>query len=367
LVERRIEGAPSDAQALLLGAELAAEVGHTEDAARRYERLLALQPAATRLWLPLAGLYRELGRAEEAERAMAQRGPGTVVAQDGRMAAVRRLAAGTDRSLLEAVSAFRVGRFDLAARGFEAALRLRPDDLEVRTNLAVTYLRLNRREAAAEQLAAVLEQDSEFAPAWTQLGTLQLMNGAEGAAIATLRRSLELDPRQTGARSNLAIALLRSGDVRGALEAYQQVAAEDPTHSAARYGEAVCRSRLGQWREARELLENELERRSGGRELEIALARLLAAAPVGELRDGTRALELARAAIAAGEDLPALETLAMAFAESGDYAAARDAQRRALGQVQRLSAPDRARTEARLRADLERYARGEPCRDPALG
>ena len=367
LLGTRIEGAPKDAQALLLGAELAAELGRPELAAERFERLLELQPGATRLWLPLGQIYRELGRVEEAERALARRGRGTVVAEDGRLSAVRALGAGTDRTLLQAAAAFRLGRYELAARGFEDAVRRRPDDLELRANLVASLVRMNAVEKANRELVEIFERSSEFAPAWGLLGALHAMQGRDEEAAAALRRSLELDPGRRESRSNLARILLRRGELEEALEMFRALGANDPRDVAARAGEAACLSRLGRHGQARELLERELERLARPPELLLALARLLAAAPEAALRDGERALGLAREVAGSSEDPLPLETLAMALAEQGDFEGARSAQQRALESAAKLVGPERAALVKRFQVNLERYTRGIPCRDPALG
>lgn len=53
----------------------------------------------------------------------------------------------------------------------------------------------------------------------------------------------------------------------------------------------------------------------------------------------------------------------MALAETGDLAGAIAAQERAIALTAPSSDPSYL---ARLRADLELYRRGEPCRDPGL-
>ena len=89
------------------------------------------------------------------------------------------------------------------------------------------------------------------------------------------------------------------------------------------------------------------------------LARLLAACPRFDLRDGARALELALAVQAALESLEHSETVAMALAQSG-----RISRRPAdwqLAVLERAQAEASAETVTRLRDNLLRYESGEPC------
>jgi hypothetical protein len=92
-----------------------------------------------------------------------------------------------------------------------------------------------------------------------------------------------------------------------------------------------------------------------------AAARLFAAAPDDGVRDGHRALELARALIARQRTIELVETLAMASAEQGDYDAAVRLQREAIDAAARAGRQDVA---GRLAANLGQYQARRPCRIP---
>lgn len=91
----------------------------------------------------------------------------------------------------------------------------------------------------------------------------------------------------------------------------------------------------------------------------------LATLPVDELRDGERAVEMARRAMAArGEDDPAYrDTLGAALAEAGDFAEATRVQQGVLVDLKRMGVPDG--TIALFRAHLDAYRAQRPVRDPA--
>ena len=71
----------------MLIAEAAVAAGDHDEAIRRYEQLLALQPQATRLYQPLAMAYRAVGRTEDARRIAAARRPISAFARAGVMVA----------------------------------------------------------------------------------------------------------------------------------------------------------------------------------------------------------------------------------------------------------------------------------------
>ena len=91
------------------------------------------------------------------------------------------------------------------------------------------------------------------------------------------------------------------------------------------------------------------------------LARLLAAAPDGRVRDGERALALVDRLAARGRTLELGETVAMALAEVGAFDRAAAVQRDLVTGARRAGLMDAIR---RLEDNLRRYERGEACRRP---
>ena len=92
-----------------------------------------------------------------------------------------------------------------------------------------------------------------------------------------------------------------------------------------------------------------------------ALARLLAAAPDPQVRDGQAALDLVRALAEQYESPAVAETMAMALAERGQFAEAAEWQRLAM-----TSAAEAGETEVaqQMAASLALYQRHQPCRTP---
>ena len=95
--------------------------------------------------------------------------------------------------------------------------------------------------------------------------------------------------------------------------------------------------------------------------LALSLAKLLATCPVGGVRDGRRALELALAGWDRRKGLEQAETVAMAHAELGAFDEASRWQRELVARADRMGRPDLV---ALFRANLMLYDRGEPARAP---
>ena len=94
------------------------------------------------------------------------------------------------------------------------------------------------------------------------------------------------------------------------------------------------------------------------------MARLLATVPDESVRDGDRALVLAKEVFGLAVNADHAETLAMAWAELGDFDTAIQWQERALELLSEGGDPGQA-SAARLR--LEQYQNGQACREPWKG
>jgi len=92
-----------------------------------------------------------------------------------------------------------------------------------------------------------------------------------------------------------------------------------------------------------------------------ALARLLAASPDPQVRDGRRALDLVQALAEKHKTTSVAETMAMALAEIGRFVEAAEWQRLAMSVAVEAGHPDAAQ---RMAVNLALYQRHEPCRTP---
>ncbi|MBW3553498.1 MAG: tetratricopeptide repeat protein [Gemmatimonadetes bacterium] len=113
-----------------------------------------------------------------------------------------------------AVAAFRAGRLDSAAVGFERVLEDRPADAN-----ALLYLaRIRRRQGRAAESAEALRQAARIAPAdpdiRRELGHLFMDLRQPRAAVAQYERALEADPEEPRTWAALISALRAAGDPR---------------------------------------------------------------------------------------------------------------------------------------------------------
>ena len=231
----------------------------------------------------------------------------------------------------------------------------------IRIRLAVAYLRLGEVDRARENYRKALElnlEPSDAAQVHHHLGLIESQTGSPDLAVEEYRTALALDPGLTLARLDLGAALGTLGRWEESAKMYRQVVEAEPGNLRARLGEAAALTSLGRWREARQRLEEGWQANPESVELMHALARLLASAGDPEVRDGDRALELARRAVEAGLSPSRLETLAMASAEAGQL---EEAVRLQEELIRRLTWDGRTEDLPRLEADLARYRTGLTC------
>lgn len=360
-VEATLRRAP-DSPALLaaLGrAELAA--GDPEAAAGHLERALDLAPEAGELRYPLGLALRRLGREAEARELLARPATGEAPLPDPLLDELAARERGARLLNQRGNVEFRSGDPARAAETFRQAVAADPDDPEARHNLAAALVRLGRRDDAADELAELLRRRPDFYLGHFTLGTLRAQQGRDAEAVEHYRRALALYPDHRDSHFNLANALRRLGRWQEAEEHYRRAAELDPGSPQAHFGHALSLMQLGRWRQARQRLEEAHRALPGDAVLADALARLLASAPQPQVRDGERALALARELFAAAPSAVHAETLAMALAATGRFEEAARRQEAALATAR--AAGDQGLT-ARLAAGLERYRSGRPAELP---
>jgi tetratricopeptide (TPR) repeat protein len=268
-----------------------------------------------------------------------------------------------------AASFAREQHWDEAVTQYREALKIDPQDLSAHLELAAALAASDRREEAGRELRSVLETAPEYetaikARASIQLGRLAELDRRLPEAIEHFRRAVELDPGSITGHRVLARFLARNGRLEEAAAELDRVIELAPDDLEARFGRATALMLDGRDAAARQALESDLAAFRDALPLAHALARLLAASADPEVRDGPRALELALAVHRQQGTLDHAETVAMAYAETGDFAQAVEWEGKVVEQAESAGQADLARAAARR---LESYQRGEPVRSPWLG
>jgi protein O-mannosyl-transferase len=254
------------------------------------------------------------------------------------------------------------------------------------TNLGLVLLQQGKLDDGIAHYRSALQMQPDSWDAEYNLGTALVRKGQVDEAIQHCERAVAMRPTDPDAQVSLGDALLRKGRIDDAIEHYQKAMMAHSDHFLARYGLCqallekgeldgaiqVCRSALELWPldvDCQTTLAIALEEKGNPAEamqhyqkaLEIApssiptltnLAWLLATSQDASVRNGPKAVELARQAdrLTGGANTLVLRTLAAAYAENGEFANAIRTARSAM-QLTRMQG------EESLTTDLDQQIR----------
>lgn len=331
------------------------------EALRYFEDALGRVPGPGRIHYSMAMAYRGLGRIDEARSQLEQAGPNTVRPVDPLADTLQGLLRGERVHVIEGRLAYQAGDFTSAAAAFARAVDAAPDSADARVNLGAALAQTGDLDGAIQHLEAALRLDAGNAAAHRSLGAVLALENRHADAVTHYRAAAALAPDDPEVQRGLARSLLALGREEDALEALVAVTSLDPADEGSVLTLAIVLADQERYREARDLLDEAIRRFPDREDTATTLARLLAAAPDVNVRDGARALDLAMAVYTANPTPVHGETVVLALAESGRCAEAADWQRRMLAAAEQHGDTALA---ARLRAGQYDET---PCRPAVAG
>ncbi len=211
---------------------------------------------------------------------------------------------------------------------WKKALALDSNDARVQNGLGLSLYIAGDVDGSIEHLRKAIRINPQFVDSRFNLGKILLQQGHADEALPELEKTLQLRPKFPSGEEALATALQSLGNSTEALDHWRKALTLDPKSITALSGAA--------W--------------------------LLATAPDANLRKGPEAVSLAQSAneIAVGKNPEVLDTLAAAYAESGDFTKARATANRALDLA--VEQKDQALAAA-IRSRILLYADGKPFRE----
>jgi tetratricopeptide (TPR) repeat protein len=299
-------------------------------AATQLEQALAREPRATAAHYPLAMVYRGLGDAARAEAHLKLQGKDDPRPPDPLMREIDTLIQTPEAYNVRGGQALDAGQWALAAEHFRKGLEINPADVSLRHRLGTALAQMGDAGGAAAQFEEVIRRDPTHARAHFSLGVLLNEARRYDEAIARFTSSLQYEPGYVQARVQLAGALARAGRPGEAVAEYTRAIEADPSQSEALYGRGMSFVRLRRYREARDDFADGVGRFPDQPLFKLALARLLAAAPDDQVRDGRRAMTIVNELMKGPQSIELAETAAMGLAEVGRFDQAIEAQRSVL-------------------------------------
>ena len=251
------------------------------------------------------------------------------------------------------------GRVDQAMACYQQALQIQPDYVAARNNLGNALLQEGRVEEAITQYQQVLQIKPDSAEACYNLGSILLQKGQADDALAHFQRALQINPDYVDARVNLGNVLLQQGRRDDAIAQFQQALRLNPVCAAAHINLGNALLQKGSVAGAIAHYQQALRTEPANLAVQNNLAWVLATDPDGSLRNGDRAVELARQAntLTGGENPAILHTLAAALAEAGRFAEAVETARCASRLAETQSNPELV---LQLQAEIKLYKQGSP-------
>lgn len=217
-----------------------------------------------------------------------------------------------------------LGAPERALADLDAAIRLDPKFAAAFAARGATHRALGKLNEALADLDAAITLDPKLPGPYAERGALYASRGDLVHALADLDAALALDPNQPAALRARSVLFVRKGDTDAALKdatAAVTAAPKDPAALHHRAGILVAR---GDWAEALRDLDDAVAAGPNFAEAFRARATVRACCPYGKFRDAVGAFKDAKRARELLGDANgfALEALAAASAELGDYAGA---------------------------------------------
>jgi tetratricopeptide (TPR) repeat protein len=325
------------------------------------EEVLRLNPKATAAHYPLSVAYAALGDQARSAEHLRLRKDGKIAPADHLMVELDALLNSPQTHETLGIRALDREDWQEAASEFRRGLELAPDSPALHHRLATALNMMGDSAGSRAEFEKAVAKAPDYFPAQFSLGVLAQSDGHHAEAVTRFEAALKARPTYTEARLRLASSLRRLGRLREALEAYQQVLDGAADNAEARIGYAMTLSNLYRDREALATLEQAARAPGDQSVFTHAVARLLAASPDAQVRNGPRAMTLIQQLLQNGRTIDLGETYAMALAEVGQYPQAASIQRDLIAASQR---GHQAPSLQRLQGRLALYDKAEPCRTP---
>ncbi len=331
-------------------------------ALRDLEHARTLDPAAAAIDYQLGLAYRATGDREKAAVFLKRTGDAASITPDDPL--MESLQTGLKSGaafLARGLEAIERRDWPVAVENLRQAAALSPRDAGTHLNLGTALFLSGDRDGARAAFEQAVAVSPELPKPHYTLGLLAESESKDPEAIEQFTAAVRHDPEYVEAHASLADALRRNGQTESSLPHYRKVLAVDPAASHARLGYGMGLVRLGRYREARAWFEQASGLHPEQPGFAHALARVLAAAPDDQVRDGTRALQIIDVLMPSNHSWTLLETRAMAAAELGDFESAIRLQQAAIAEAGAAGQRDAV---AHMQTVLAQYRRGEPCRTP---
>ncbi|MGB8805110.1 MAG: tetratricopeptide repeat protein, partial [Chthoniobacterales bacterium] len=259
---------------------------------------------------------------------------------------------------------FQKGQIDDAIAHYRSALQMQPDWWDAEYNLGTALLAKGQIDEAILHCEKAVSMRPTDPDAQVSLGNILLQKGRIDEAIPHYQKAITVRPDYFLARYGLGHALLEKGDLDSAIQVCRSALLLRPLDADCHTTLAIALEEKGNRGEAIQHYQKALELAPSSIPTLTNLAWLLATSHDASVRNGLKAVELAKQAdqLAGGTNTLVLRTLAAAYAENGEFANAIRTAQSAM-QLARMHGEDSLMTD--LDQQIALYQLGMPYRDTA--
>jgi Flp pilus assembly protein TadD len=256
------------------------------------------------------------------------------------------------------------GKIDDGIAQYRSALQMQPDSWDAEYNLGTALLGKGQVDEAILHCEKAVRMRPTDPDAQVSLGNALFQNGRIDEAIAHYQQAVTAHPDHFLARYSLGRALLEKGELDGAIQVCQSALLLRPSDVDCQTTLAIALEEKGNPIEAVQHYQKALELAPGSISTLTNLAWLLATSQDASLRNGPKAVELAKQAdrLVGGTNSRVLRTLAAAYAENGEFANAIRTARSAM-ELARMHGEDSLTTD--LNQQIALYQLRMPYRETA--
>ncbi|MFC2036384.1 tetratricopeptide repeat protein [Chloroflexota bacterium] len=227
VLEQAVERDPVNEDHLLNLARSYGSAGQHEEAIAQYQALIKINPTNVWYYGEAGNRYRSLGNYEQAlvgYQKMLEINPNLWTAY----------------YLLGEVYRRNLEQYDLAIDHYRRAVAIKADDYWLRLNYGRSYASKNDHTHAAKQFQAAIEIDPDQPEAYYYLGKAYLAQGHFEQAVEIYQQAIERNEGYTMAHVDLGKAYVALDDCASAIVQFTEALRHDPDNAEAEEGLAVC-------------------------------------------------------------------------------------------------------------------------------
>src|SRR5215211_4415362 len=259
---------------------------------------------------------------------------------------------------------FQKGQIDDAIAQYRSALQMQPDWWDAEYNLGTALSAKGKVDEAILHSEKAVSMRPSDPDAQVSLGNLLVQKGSVAEAIVHYQKAITVRPDHFLARYGLGHALLEKGELDSAIQVCRSALLLRPLDADCHTTLAIALEEKGNPAEAMQHYQRALELAPSSVPILTNLAWLMATSQDASLRNGSKAVELAKQAdrLVGGTNTLVLRTLAAAYAEKGEFVAAIRTARSAM-QLARMNGENALTTD--LDQQIALYELGMPYRATA--